>query len=186
MKRILAVALLVALVVPELYATRVVRTRTRRGHVTRVRVTVRPGFPIRRTLPNVVVRSGPVVRVTPRVYVAPVAFTAAVLALPPATARAYTATESLDGDEGWTDFTMNFDHRGSGLLLEIDRGSAQISFAEVVFENGDAQVVDFDDRVQPRGVYSMLNFKDGRRVDHVRMIAKAQRDESVLRVHLVK
>jgi hypothetical protein len=166
-------------------AARVVRTRTTRGRTTRVRVTVRPGFPIRRTLPNVVVRPG-AVRIAPRTYLGAVAFTAAALAtLPPANARAGSGAENLDREDGWTDFTLNLDRRGTGLLLEIDRGAAEISFAEVVFENGEAQVVDFDERVQPRGVYSLLDFRDGRKVDHVRFVAKAQAADAVIRVHLV-
>jgi hypothetical protein len=165
-------------------AARVVRTRTTRRGTTRV--TVRPGFPIRRTLPNVVVRPGPVVRVAPRVYLGAVAFTAvAVATLPPANARVWSSAENLDREDDWTDFTLNVDKRGRRLLLEIDRGPAEISFAEVVFENGDAQVVDFAERVQPRGIYSLLDFRDGRKVDHVRLVAKAQGADSIIRVHLV-
>jgi len=186
-KRILAVAILAALFVPELQASRVVRTRNHRHGATRVRVTVRPGFPIRRALPNVMVRPAPVIRVAPRIYLGTVAFTAVALAsLPPTHVRASTAIESLDREDGWTDFTMNFDQRGRSLALEIDRGPAQISFAEVVFDNGETQVIDFDDRLQSRGAYSLLNFRDGRKVDHVRMIAKAQRNETLIRVHLVR
>jgi len=159
------------------------RVVVRRGpRVTRV--TVHPGFPIRRTLPEVVVR-GSVVRVAPRVYLAPLAFRATVVALPAPQARVFTASEELSRDDGWTDLTMDVDRRGGGLLLEIDRGAAQISFAEVVFENGETQVVDFNDRVHATGVYSLIDFKDGRKVDHVRVVAKADTRESVLRLHLV-
>src|SRR5687767_13310950 len=63
--------------------TEAARVRVRRTGPRTVRVTVRPGFPIRRTLPNVVVRPAPVVRVVPRVYLGPVAFAAvAVASLP--------------------------------------------------------------------------------------------------------
>ena len=183
MKQTIAIALLILSLSPEAGAARVV---VRRGpRVTRVRVNVHPGFPIRRTLPEVVVRPGVAVRVAPRVYLAPVAFTAVVVSLPGAAMRPWTGSETLDREEGWTDFTMNIDRRGTGLLLDIDRGSAQISFAEVVFENGDAQVVDFNDRVHASGVYSLLDFKDGRKVDHVRVVAKADTRESVVRVHLL-
>src|SRR5258708_4477921 len=86
------------------------RVVVRKGaRVTRVRVTVHPGFPIRRALPNVVVRPAPLVRVSPRVYLAPVAFAAVAIAVPPAGARAWNGAETLDRDEGWTDFTMNVD-----------------------------------------------------------------------------
>ena len=63
--------------------------------------------------------------------------------------------------------------------------SAQISFAEVVCENGETQVVDFNDRVHAKGVYSLLDFKAGRRVDHVRIVAKAATEETQIRVHLL-
>lgn len=183
MKRIFAIVLVIFALNAE--ATRVTRVRTTRGGKTRVRVTVRPGFPIRRTLPNVVIRPG-VVRVAPRTYLGAVAFTAAVVAtLPPANVRAWSGSEDLDAEDGWTDFTMNVDKRGTRLLVEIDEGPAQISFAEVVFENGEAQVVDFAERVQTRGVYSLLDFRDGRKVDHVRFVAKAQRAETEIRLHLI-
>lgn len=185
MKRLFAISLIVLAFSAD--AARVVRTtRTRNGRVVRTRVTVRPGFPIRRTLPNVVVRPAPVVRVTPRVYLGTVAFTAAVVAtLPDVDRRTWSGGERIDDNDGWTDFTMNVDKRGERLLLEVEEGPAQISFAEVVFDNGEAQVVDFTDRVQTRGVYSLLDFRDGRKVDHVRIIAKAQREQTGIKLHLI-
>ena len=154
--------------------------------MTRVHVTVRPGFPIRRTLPTVVVRPGPVVRVTPRAYLPAVVFGAVVVAsLPPANARVWASSEVLEDEDGWTDFTMNVDRRGTALLLEVERGTAQVSFAEVVFENGDAQVVDFNDRVHASGVYSLIDIPNGRKVDHVRVVAKSDTKESVVRLYLI-
>jgi len=186
-KHKLAAALLVGasfLAVSSADAARVV---VRRGpRTTRVRVTVHPRFPLHRTLPVVVVRPAPVVRVAPRLYLAPVVFTAAVVAtLPPANTRSWVGEETLYRDDEWTDFTLNVDQRGKRMLLEIDRGAAQVSFAEIVFENGDAQVVDFNDRVHATGAYSLLDFADGRKVDHVRIIAKANTKESVIRLLLI-
>ena len=186
MKRALTIALAAVIVLSAAFESDARVVRVRRGPAGRVRVTTRPGFPIRRTLPTVVVRGGTVVRVAPRVYLGPVAFTAVALAtLPPANVRVWTATEDLNKEDGWTDLTMDIDRRGTRLVMEIDEGPAQISFAEVVFENGEAQVVDFDDRVHRQGAYTLLDFKDGRKVDHVRVVAKAQRDETEIRVHLV-
>jgi len=149
------------------------------------RVVVHTGFPIHRTLPTVVVRTGPVVRVAPRVYLPSVAFVATVAALPPATARVWSHDESIDREDGWTEFTTNIDKRGNRLFLQIDRGAAQFSFAEVVFENGETQVVDFSDAVHAPGVYSLLDFKDGRAVDHVRVVAKAATESTTISLHLV-
>ncbi len=158
----------------------------RRVRTTRVRVTVRPGFPIRRTLPNVVVRPAPLVRVAPRVYLSPVVFGAVVIAsLPAANLRVWSADEDLDREDGWTDFTMNIDKRGNRLLLQIEKGAAQISFAEVVFESGETQVVDFNDKIHRRGIYSLLDFQNGRKVDHVRVVAKAAGDSARITLHLV-
>ncbi len=156
-----------------------------RPHRTVVRVGV--GFPVRRPLPHVVVRTPVVaVRVAPRVYLPRVAFTAAVVAtVPVAAAIAWQNAETLARDEEWTDFTFNIDRRGTGLLLDIARGPAQVSFAEVVFENGEAQVVDFDDREHKIGVYSLLDFKDGRKVDHVRVVAKTNSDGTTVGVRLL-
>ena len=54
-----------------------------------------------------------------------------------------------------------------------------------MFENGETQVVDFNDHVHRTGTYSLLNFRDGRKVDHVRIVAKADRDDTDITVHLV-
>lgn len=149
----------------------------------RTTVTVRSGFPIRRTLPAVVVRPAPVVRVVPRAYLAPVAFGAVVVSSLPAK-REWRASEELEREDGWTDFTMNVDRRGTALYLQIDRGAAQVSFAEIVFDNGEAQVVDFNDRVHRTGTYELLDFRSGRKVDHVRVVAKASTNESEITLHL--
>jgi hypothetical protein len=150
----------------------------------RTTVTVRTGFPIKRNLPHVVVRPAPVVRVTPRAYLATVAFGAVVVATLPSH-REWHGSEALEREDGWTDFTMNVDARGTKLFLQIDRGAAQVSFAEVVFENGDVQVVDFNDRTHRTGAYELLDFRDGRKVDHVRVVARASTRETEITLHLV-
>jgi hypothetical protein len=128
-----------------------------------------------------------VVRITPRVYLPAVAFTAATVAvLPSRNARVWEESEELEREDGWTDFTMSVDERGNRLLMQIENGSAQISFAEVVFDNGEAQVVDFDERVYARGVYSLLDFANGRKVDHVRIVARAASAETDVALHLVR
>ena len=158
---------------------------THRGH--RTRVVVRSGFPLHRTLPHVHVRAPRVaVRVTPRVYVAPVVFRPVVVAAPAPEHRVWMGSEELVGDEEWTELTMSVDAAGSGLLLQVEDGPARLSFAEVVFENGETQVVDFADEVQRRGVYRLLDFDGRRRVDHVRIVARADRENTAIRLHLVQ
>ncbi|HYU31963.1 MAG TPA: hypothetical protein VEW48_07355 [Thermoanaerobaculia bacterium] len=184
MKRMLAASLLILFALSVAPAAEAARVRVvHRGRRTTVRV--HTGFPLRRPLPPVYVRAPRVtVRVTPRVFLPPVAFGAVVVAAPPE-ARVWRETEHLDRDDGWTEFTLNVDRRGRQLLLEVDRGPAQISFAEVVFDNGDAQVVDFADTVRAQGVYTLLDFKDGRKVDHVRVVAKADAASSEISLHLL-
>lgn len=156
-------------------------------HRPRAVVRVGVGFPVHRPLPHVVVRTPVVaVRVAPRVYLPRVAFTAAVVAsVPVATAIAWQNAETLSQADEWTDFTFAIDQRGTALLLDIGRGPAQVSFAEVVFDNGETQVVDFDDRQQKIGVYSLLDFKNGRKVDHVRVVAKANSEATTVGVRLL-
>jgi hypothetical protein len=185
MKRIFALFLLVVSVLPLATTAEAARSRVvRRGH--RATVVVRPGFPLHRRLPLAYIRAPRVaVRVAPRVYLPHVAFAAVAVSAPVASARAWRDSEDLDREDGWTEFTLNVDRRGSGLLLGIDKGAAQISFAEVVFENGDTQVVDFSDKVRATGTYSLLDFKDGRKVDHVRIVAKADTRTTEIALHLV-
>jgi len=183
MRRVVSLFLVTAIVGLPAVAARV---RVRRGPAGRVHVTVQRGFPIHRALPLVVVRPAPLVRVVPRAYLAPVAFAAvSAAALPAANHQVWKQTEVLEREDGWTEFTMNVDRRGDRLLLRIDRGAAQISFAEVVFENGDVQVVDFNDATHRSGLYSLLDFKDGRKVDHVRVVAKSDTARSEITLHLV-
>jgi hypothetical protein len=190
MKRQLALAVVLVLVGLALADSaeagrRRVVVRGPRGR--RVAVVVRPGFPIRRTLPVVVVRPPLVaVAVAPAVFLPPVAFGAVVVSTPPpADVRVWKDDEDLDREDGWTEFTMNVDKRGSRMLLEIEKGAAQLSFAEVVFENGETRVVDFDDKVHARGTYDLLDFKDGRKVDHVRVVAKAETNATEITLHLL-
>src|SRR5207244_12626969 len=97
LKRLFRIALLLVTAVPMAEAARPRRVVVRGP---RVRVTVRPGFPIRRALPNVVVRPAPLFRVSPRVYLSPLVFRASVVALPAGTD--WRPREDLDRGDGWT------------------------------------------------------------------------------------
>ena len=184
MKRVLSVALVSIFLLTTAAEAARVRVTKKGPRGRRTTVTVRTGFPIRRSLPTVVVRPGPVVRVTPRAYLAPVVFGAVVVASIPSH-REWVGSEELEREDGWTEFTMNVDQRGTKLFLEIDRGAAQVAFAEVVFENGEAQVVDFNDGTHRTGAYELLDFRSGRKVDHVRVVAKANTKESEIRLLLI-
>ena len=187
MKRaLMSLTLLLALLSASTPASAAPRVRVvHRGH--RAVVRVHTGFPIVRPLPHVYVRPPRVtVRVAPRVFLPAVTFGAVVVASTPAPDTVvWRETEELERDDEWTEFTMNVDQRGRALLLEVTEGPAQISFAEVVFENGEAQVVDFADHQQRAGLYNLLDFKDGRKVDHLRVVAKSVGDEAEIIVRLL-
>ena len=153
----------------------------RRGPHRRTVVVVRRGHPIRRAMHAVVYRRPAVViRVGPALFLPAVIWTAAVAARPAADVIEWQDSEKLFKEEEWAETVFDCDRRGEALLLEVAAGSVQFDFAEVVFENGDCQVVDFAERTHPPGVYSLLDFKDGRKVDHVRLIAQAKSDEATV------
>jgi hypothetical protein len=179
MKRILVLSLLFALgasVAEPAFAMRVVHRGARR-----TTVVVRPGWPLRRPQRSVVVHTSVAVRVTPARYVAPVFFTGVAVGAAIAASREaqiWEGAATLDREDDWTESTLSCDTRGTGLWLQVKEGKAQFDWAEVVFANGDAQVVDFSERTYPEGLYTLLDFRDGRRVDHVRLVSRAATPEA--------
>lgn len=152
----------------------------------RAAVVIHRGFPLHRRLPVVVVRPARrAVVVRPAVFLAPVVWTAGVVALPPRERLGWEDSEMLARDDDWTEFTLHVGDRGSKLFLEL-LGRTQLNFAEVVYENGDAQVVDFNEKTRGPGIYSLLDFPDGRKVSHVRMVARARSDEAKVTLRMAK
>lgn len=158
-----------------------------RGPHGRTKVVLYTGHPIRRHLPHVVVHPARVaVRVAPRVFLAPVVWTTVTVVRPEPDYIVWQDAETIWKDEDWTDVTLNADARGEKLYLEVVAGRAQVNFAEVVYENGDCQVVDFTEKTLSPGTYSLLDFPDGRKIDHVRLIARAKSDEARIALLLRK
>ena len=191
MSRLLAGALaglvfLSAFVPADAAAQRPHRVVVRHGPVRRTRIVVRPGHPIRRVLPATVVvrpaRTAVVVR-APLVYRPLLLWSPLVVVRPAAGALLWEDSESLSKDDEWVDSNFGIDRSGRALLLDLD-GRAQLSFAEVTFENGDVQVVDFEDRTHDKGLYELLDFKDGRKVATVRILARSESPETTLTVYL--
>jgi hypothetical protein len=146
----------------------------------RTTVVVHRGWPLARPARLVVVRPTVVaVRVQPRVYLRPVLWTTMAVAVashPTADALSWVDGATLSKGEDWTEFTLNCGRRGTRLWYEVTNGKVQADWAEVVFANGETQVVDFAERTQDAGLYPLLDFKDGRTVDHVRMVARSKSD----------
>jgi hypothetical protein len=183
MKRVVTLLLLAILglqaVEPAFAARRVV---VRKGRHHRTVVVVHRGWPLRRPARVVVVRPARVaVRVRPAVYLPVAVWTGVVVAAAASPAHdvlVWEDGETIARDEDWTELTLNADSRGTNLWVQVAAGRAQFDWAEVVFENGDARVVDMKEWTRGPGLYHLLDFKDGRKVDHVRLVARAKTDEA--------
>lgn len=174
----------VSLLVPaELLAQRRRRVMVRGP---RTRIVVHRGHPIVRAHRlNVVVHPARrVVVVGAPLRFLPVAtFTAVPAALPARERLVWQDTETIDRDEEWVESNFGIDDRGDSLFLQVD-GSARLNFADVTFEDGDVQVVDFDAKTQRSGVYKLYGFPSVRTVKTVRLVARAETDEATLRLYL--
>lgn len=153
----------------------------------RTTVVVHRSFPLHRRWPAVVIHPvrARVALVAPLRYLPLALWSAPVIVPPPRERIAWEDSEVFRKDEEWTEIRLGVHDQGHALLLEVD-GKARLDFAEVVFENGDTQVVDFDRRVVERGHFELLNFKDGRRVSHVRLLAKAESETARLVLRMEK
>jgi hypothetical protein len=185
MKRLVLASMLLVLALQGA-APALARVRVINGKPRRTAVIVRRGFPIRRAIPICVVRPArTVVVVRTTMYLAPVIWTERRASLPPRDQLVWEDSEKLSRNDDWTEVTFNVNDRGTKLFLQID-GKAQIEFAEVVYVNGEAQTVDFEEHAHDAGIYSLLDFPDGRKVSHVRMVARAQTDEARLSLRMEK
>jgi len=191
MKRFASACVLGALFAAMMLWTAELSAQPRRGAVRRppgrrTAIVVRPAHPIRRVLPRtVVVRPARthVVLGVPLVFLPPIIWRPAPLVLPARDRLLWQESEVLAKEDEWVDCNFGVDRRGGGLILGID-GTAQLNFAEITFDNGNVQVVDFEDREHKAGTYELLNFADGRVVKTVRVLAKSVSGETTLTLHL--
>jgi hypothetical protein len=149
------------------------RGEYRPRQVVRERAVLRPGFPIHREPVRVVVRRQPMPVERRVVYVsAPIIWRGVILAGLPYDHWAWHDSEVLHKWEGWTDVVLDVNQRGNSLYLELS-GPTQLDFAEIVFSDGRAQTVDFRQRTHWQGAYELMDFRHDRRVDYVRLVARA-------------
>ncbi|MGV8039992.1 MAG: hypothetical protein AB2L07_07930 [Thermoanaerobaculaceae bacterium] len=64
--------------------------------------------------------------------------------------------------------------------------AAQAAPPRVVFDNGEAQVVDLNEKPIRPGIFTLPDFADDRKVDHVRMVALAVADSAKVIVTMEK
>jgi len=168
----------------------------RAGRVVRSTVVVNPGWPLKRAPRPVIVRPRTgVVRpyVAPRVYLPAVVFGGVVVGERRSHRHGHDEdryysrenlvwqdSETLYREDDWTEFTFDCNARGTKLWFEVNEGRVQVDWAEVVFESGEVQVVEFPERSFSRGIYELQDFRSGRRIDTVRMVAKTTSREATL------
>jgi hypothetical protein len=151
----------------------------------RSEIVVGRGWPIHRPLPTVVVRASHApVRVAAATYLAPVTWHPFIVPRPAPNLLVWHDGDHLAKTDDWTEMTFNTVARGSRLFLEVESGSVQLQFVEVVFANGQSRVVDFQANVREQGFYPVIDFKETRDVDHVRIVARAQSDAAKAVLHL--
>lgn len=150
-------------------------------------VSVHRGHPIHRPLPTVVVRPARVrVAVTaPLVFLPVVTFAAVAVAAAPPERLAWQDSELIHRNEDWVETNFGVNERGRELTLQVT-GRTEVDFAEVTFDNGNVQVVDFNNRVLTPGMYRLADFADGRKVATVRIIARSLTRDTKLSVYMVK
>ena len=189
-KRFVFVFLMVALLGLQALAATASSGMDRRVVRRRTVVIVHRGFPIVRPLRHVIIH--PIIRpyrFAPRIFL-PLAFWTGVAvtaaAVPAPHFMVWEDGENLLAQEGWTEFTLNCENTGTKLWLEIVKGRVRLDWAEVVFGNGEAQVMDMKEYVRDPGHYLLLDFANGREVDHVRMVAQAETPEARLVLKIQK
>jgi len=160
----------------------------RRKPPRRAVIVVHKGFPIVRPLRAVV--SHPLrhpFRVVPRLFLPLFVWVPVLSTVPPAANLIlWEDAENLVNDEEWTEFALNCENTGSKLWLQVVAGRVRFDWAEVVFGNGEAQVVDMKEDIRDPGYYLLLDFANGRMVDHVRVVAKTETPEARVALKMQK
>jgi hypothetical protein len=105
--------------------------------------------------------------------------------LPPRERIVWTDTETIAREEDWVDTNYGVDASGNALYLDMS-GKTKLNFAEVTFDDGHVQVVDFNEETHDPGVYKLVDLPANQHVATVRILAKSESDESKLAVHLSK
>ena len=176
---LLAVSLVLALAVPALAKS---GPKAKKASVTRTvgnrqTLIIHEGFPIQRTWPTVIVRSSrqDQTYVRPVRYDAPIYFTPVTNAAP--LQVSWRNTERILPQDGWVESRLFVDSPGRRLFLLID-GRMQLSFAEIIFNDGTARAIDFRDNGVRSGRYLLADFGSLRPVAQVRLVGRARGGEA--------
>ena len=151
----------------------------------RVNIRLGAGHPLPRPSRVVVVRPTRVLAAPRLVYAPAVVWRRATVVLPARERLIWQDTDTIHRREDWVDTHLAVNQRGDRILLQI-QGRVQVDFAEVHFESGQVRVVDFHEETLASGIYPVLDFADGRKVDSVRVIARSLTPRSQLTAILAK
>ena len=167
-------------------ARHVVRTTAQR----RTMVELREGWPLSRPARSVLVHAPrSEVSASTAPFLPAASFGGAVVSAAATPSRdlvAWEDGETLSRGEDWTQFTLAADAQGKHMMLEIPAGKVQFDWAELVFDKGETQVVDFGERTCAPGLYSMADFGEGRKLDHVRIVARSRTGEAKVTLRMFK
>lgn len=149
-------------------------------------VVVHPGWPLRRPVRHVVVHPDQRhVRIVPRLYLPPLVFVSIlVVERPPHDRIVWEDGETIDRTDDWCEIVLDCNAHGTRLWYEVESGRVQVDWAEVVYTDGSAQVVDFESRTQGPGLYRLLEHHEARSIDHARMIVRSRTTESRIALHM--
>ncbi len=161
------------------------RRRRRAVVVRRSRIVVHPGHPIRRSARISVVVRPPrrVVVSAPLVFLSVITFGAVAMALPQRERLIWQDTDTIDRDEDWVESNFGVDDRGDALFLQVE-GRLQLDFMDVTYENGEVQVVDFEERFYTNQTFRLYEIPGVRNVKTVRLVARARSDAATLRLYM--
>jgi hypothetical protein len=124
-------------------------------------------------------------RVWPAVWL-PVIFWAGPYAVDPWMEGAvWQDAQPMDDPDQWAETDFDVDGPGSDLVLDVT-GQVALDWAEIVFADGTTQVVDFKNTTVESGTYSLLDWRESRRVDHIRMMARPVAAGSSVGVRLME
>jgi hypothetical protein len=107
-------------------------------------------------------------RPSPLVYLPALRWRPVFVPLPPRERIVWTDTETIAREEDWVDTNYGVDASGSALYLDMS-GKTKLNFAEVTFDDGHVQVVDFNEETHDPGVYKLLDVNRNQHVATVRI-----------------
>jgi hypothetical protein len=94
-------------------------------------------------------------------------------------------SQRLDDPMMWAETDFDVNGSGENLVLAVD-GDVALDWAQIVFSDGETEVVDFRNSRTSTGSYGLWNWGENRQVDHIRVMARPVVPGSSVGVQLVQ